>query len=249
MAFIIGFVSAWFLHGLTYRSNNFSKIMNLRDAYKDSLQQAIDNYGLALQQYGQESDEWKACRSMQTVLQQFDYVGQEIQLCRYTPQLVNNLMDTVSAFLPFIEQQHNKEIINEVLAAISGNDRDRRSINEDMLLLYSVENFLAYQYVAYNCRHSIGISYAELMNYPQKSTIQLGETYSSQLVFSVTDVIGNRDILEIDTNVCANRLKLDGMRYTEKPLSVGHYHHDLILMVPSLFAIKGWTTAIDYDVK
>lgn len=248
MAFIIGFVSAWFLHGLTYRSNNFSKIMNLRNAYKDSLQQAIDNYGLALQ-YDQESDEWKACRSMQTVLQQFDYVGQEIQLCRYTPQLMDNLMDTIAFFLPFIEQQHNKGIISDVLAAIGGDDKDRMSINEDMLLLYSVENFLAYQYVAYNCRHSIGISYAELMNYPQKSTIQLGETYSSQLVFSVTDVIGNRDILEIDTNVCANRLKLDGMRYTEKPLSVGHYHHDLILMVPSLFAIKGWTTAIDYDVK
>jgi len=245
LSFTVGFASAWGLYGLTHRNNSYTKVTNLRNAYIDSFHYAIDNYCLALS-CDKESDNWKACKSMQSICRQFDYIGNEIQLCHCIPQLRNNLMDSISFFLSIIEKQQYKGVVEDALSAISDDESD---INENMHLLYAVENFLTYQYVAYNCRHSIGISYAELLNYPQKNTIKLGETYSTQLVFSVTDVIGNSNLLEIDTGNIAKQLVLNEMRFSQKPSTAGHYHHDLILMVPSLFSEKGWTTSVDYDVR
>lgn len=247
ISFFVGALAYGFLHREGYRDLSFqeNQLISLNKSQLDTFRSDLDNYQLTLSRYN-VNDELKICNQMIYLYSYFPVIEYNILHRKNSQKIISSILDTVLIVLPSIKKEYLSDNYKTLLLSLSD-----KKINDNVKLsyLYFVENSLMSNYLSHVYRNSISLSYAELLNITSKDIIKLGETYRSQLVLSIKDVSGNKDLVELLDDTTAKPVEWNGITFVEKPTNRGKYHHDLLLFLSGFYGNRGWRTSVDYDVK
>lgn len=211
----------------------------------DSFNVNLDNYRLVLSRYNIK-DELAICQQLIYVYSNFPVVEYNILNHRNNQKIVSAISDTVLSILSSINKEHlTNDYKDLILSLINEKTKD----NDKLYCLYLVENLLMNSYLSYVYQNSICLSYGELLNITSKDIIKLGETYRSQLIFSIKDISGNKGFVEMLNDTVAKQIVLDGNTFIEKPTRRGKHNHDFVLFLSGFYGNRGWSTSVDYEVK
>jgi len=222
-----------------------SQLFSLRKSQIDTFKIDLDNYRSVLSRYDIDK-ELIICNQFVYLYSIFPVVEYNILNRRDNQKIISSIIDTVLVVLPSIGKEYLSDNYRTLLLSLTKNTT---SDNIKLCYLYFVENSLMNNYLSYVYQNSISLSHAELLNIASKNVIKLGETYRSQLIFSIKDISGNKDLIEITDDTLAKQVVWDGTTYVERPTSTGKIHHDFLLFFSGFYGNRGWETSVDYEVK
>lgn len=157
-----------------------------------------------------------------------------------------NLNNSIADYCDMLGVPEKTHYYQEAISSLHSN---KSGIIEKKNQLKSIEILLIQDYLSNIYQNSITLSGAQLLSFPEKDTINIGDTYSTNLVFSVYDITGNKMFLELINDTSVRYLSLKGTCFEETPIHKGPYHHDIMLMCAGFYKNNIWQTPIDYYVK
>ncbi len=211
----------------------------------DTFKIELDNYRSELSRYNVDK-ELKTCDQMIYLYSIFPVVEYNIRNQRNNQKIISSILDTVFFLLPSINKDYLSNNYKALLLSIK---EKKTSDNVKLYYLYLIENSLMNNYLSYIYQNSISLSNAELLNIASKDVIKLGESYRSQLIFSIKDISGNKNLVELLNDTVANQIVWDGITFVEKPTCRGKVHHDFLLFFTGFHSMRGWEASVDYEVK
>lgn len=221
------------------------QLFSLSKSQIDTFRIDLDNYRSVLSRHN-INRELTICNQFIYLYSNFPVVEYNILNRRNNQKIISSIIDTVLVALPSIGKEYLSDDYRTLLLSLT---KKTTSDNIKLCYLYLVENSLMNSYLSYVYHNSISLSHAELLNIASKNIIKLGETYRSQLIFSIKDITGNKDLVEMTDDTSAKQVVWDGTTYVEKPTSAGKIHHDFLLFFSGFYGNRGWKTSVDYEVK
>lgn len=248
LSLIIGIIVGIIISAICIRpkfSINCQKMLYLQESFAYNFRVKNLDYAQTLKKYNLKN-EYQLNIQIQNIQKSCELLKNGILDNDIQQKNINYLNSIIAKFCNLLNLNEKSLTYQNVISSIPTDDSNNES---KLSKLYVVENLLIQDYLTYIYSNSIIVSRAELINISQNDTINLGESYSSQLVFSSFDITGNKDVYERINENEIKQININESCYKEKPNKKGHHHHNIMVFYNGFYETKGWETSIDYYVR
>lgn len=235
-------------HIMTIKNKSEDNLMllSLQEDYIKEFKNYSLDYSQIINKYGLK-DDYALFESIHNILKEIESVECEIFNNKkvtksYFEDLINNIDNYCNLLgIPDKSQYYVKAILSLL--------NSKSSVIEKKNQLKSVEIMLIQEYMANIYKKSVILSGAELLSFPEKDTIKLGDKFMTNFIFSVYDITENKMFFELINDTSVRHLNLINSKFEETPSRKGHHHHEIMLMYTGFYRNNIWQTSVDYYVE